>query len=277
MYIGTIPTPAATESRQEWVATAGQTVFPSTGGTVGYADLFVNGVKMASSDFTFDGADFTLTTGAAAGDVVNAIMRQADNALVALPITDSAGNNVIHEAGGVVTLSDSVVHGPSMIDVYFNNSDIDSLQTLNTTLTRLTDSNSHGSYAPVGTGMTFNSGIFSFPSTGYYKIQGQLYLYNATSGGFPWAGVVTYWNNSGSTDATATGLTGWNQISAIYDSGYTTGGYGCAYFQAYVKVTDISNARIKFVYSSSSTSGRLNGSSTYTGATQFSFIKLKGL
>ena len=183
---------------------------------------------------------------------------------------------VFSENNQLVTLNDAVIHGPSMLDIYFNNSDVDALQTL-TTLTRLTDSNSYSSYAPVGTGMTFNSGIFSFPSTGYYKIQGQLYLYSPTSGGYPWAGVITYWNNSGSTDATATGLTGWNQISGVYDSGYTTGGYGCAYFQAYVKVTDISNARIKFVYNSSSTSGRLNGSSTYTGTTQFSFIKLRGI
>ena len=118
MYIGTIPTPAATESRQEWTATAGQTVFPSTGGTVGYADLFVNGVKMASSDFTFDGADFTLTTGAAAGDVVNAIMRQADNALVALPIKDSGGNNVLSEANNVVSI-DSGVQFPAIGQLVF--------------------------------------------------------------------------------------------------------------------------------------------------------------
>ena len=102
MYIGAIPTPAATESRQEFTATANQTVFNTTGGTVGYCDCYLNGVKLAASDFSFDGADVTLTTGAAAGDVLAVVMRQADNALVALPIKDSSGNNVIHEAGGVV-------------------------------------------------------------------------------------------------------------------------------------------------------------------------------
>ena len=278
MYIGAIPTPAATESRQEFTATANQTVFPTTGGTVGFCDCFLNGVKMANSDFSFDGADVTLTTGAAANDILAVIMRQADNALVALPIKDSAGNDVLSEAGGVVTLSDSVVHGPSMIDVYFQNSDIDAIQTLNTTLTRLTDSNSHGSYAPVGAGMTFNGGIFSFPSTGYYEIKGQLYLYSVGGGGaFTWAGVVVYWNNTGSTDATHGGLTGWNQITGIFDSAHAAGGYGSAYFQAIVKVTDTTQARIKMVYNSTSTNGRLAGASTYHGTSQFSFIKLKGL
>jgi hypothetical protein len=108
MYIGAIPTPAATESRQEFTATANQTVFSTTGGTVGYCDCFLNGVKMAASDFSFDGADVTLTSGAAAGDVLAVVMRQADNALVALPIKDSAGNNVLSEANGVVSLGGGV-------------------------------------------------------------------------------------------------------------------------------------------------------------------------
>ena len=108
MYIGAIPTPAATESRQEFTATANQTVFNTTGGTVGYCDCYLNGVKMANSDFSFDGADVTLTTGAAAGDVLAVVMRQADNALVALPITDSAGNNVLSEANNVVSIDSGV-------------------------------------------------------------------------------------------------------------------------------------------------------------------------
>jgi len=113
MYIGAIPTPAATESRQEFTATANQTVFSTTGGTVGYCDCFLNGVKMAASDFSFDGADVTLTTGAAAGDTLAVVMRQADNALVALPIKDSAGNNVLSESGGVVTLAHDLITGNS--------------------------------------------------------------------------------------------------------------------------------------------------------------------
>lgn len=115
MYIGAIPTPAATESRQEFTATANQTVFNTTGGTVGYCDCFLNGVKMANSDFSFDGADVTLTTGAAAGDVLAVVMRQADNALVALPIKDSAGNNVLSETNNVASISSGVRFPAGMI------------------------------------------------------------------------------------------------------------------------------------------------------------------
>jgi len=117
LYIGTIPTPAATESRQEFTCTAGQTTFNTTGGTTGYIDCFLNGVKLDSrSDFSFDGSVVTLTTGAAAGDILAVIMRQADNALVALPITDSAGNNVLSESGGVVSI-DSGVQFPAGVQI----------------------------------------------------------------------------------------------------------------------------------------------------------------
>ena len=192
-------------------------------------------------------------------------------------IKNSSGNNVLSESGGKVSLSDDVIHGPTMIDVYFNNADINTHQTL-TTLTRLTNSNSNSSFEPFGTGMTFNSGIFSFPSTGYYEIKGQLYLYSiGGSGGFVWAGVTMYMNKTGSTDATYNGLTGWNQVSGIFDSAHAAAGYGAAYLQGYIKVTDTTQDRIKMIYNSTNTNGRLAGSSTYTGTTHFSFIKLRGL
>ena len=42
------------------------------------------------------------------------------------------------EGAGKVTLSDTVIHGPSMIDVYFNNSDLNSYQCIKT-LNKLTN------------------------------------------------------------------------------------------------------------------------------------------
>jgi len=133
VYIGAIPTPAATESRQEFLATANQSVFNTTGGTVGYCDCYLNGVKMANSDFSFDGADVTLTTGAAAGDVLAVVMRQADNALVALPITDSAGNNVLSETNNVVSIDSGVVFPGKIIkNIYIDSTATDTTITNST-------------------------------------------------------------------------------------------------------------------------------------------------
>lgn len=71
-YIGTIPTPQATQTRQTFTATASQTSFVTAGYTPGYIDVWMNGVKLvAGTDFTAsNGSDVVLTSGAAAGDTV---------------------------------------------------------------------------------------------------------------------------------------------------------------------------------------------------------------
>jgi hypothetical protein len=105
-YIGTQPTPQSLESRQEFTATASQTTFATSGYTVGYVDVYLNGVKLSTSDFTAtNGSDVILGSGAAAGDVLAVVMKNDHSDLVALPITDSAGDNVLSESGGVVTLT----------------------------------------------------------------------------------------------------------------------------------------------------------------------------
>jgi hypothetical protein len=105
-YIGTQPVPQSLESRQEFTATASQTTFATNGYTVGYVDVYLNGVKLSTSDFTAtNGSDVVLGSGAAAGDVLAVVMKNDHSDLVALPITDSAGNNVLSESSGTVTLT----------------------------------------------------------------------------------------------------------------------------------------------------------------------------
>jgi hypothetical protein len=105
-YIGTQPTPQSLESRQEFTATVSQTTFATSGYTVGYVDVYLNGVKLSTSDFTAtNGSDIVLGSGATAGDVLAVVMKNDHSDLVALPITDSQGNNVLSESGGTVTLT----------------------------------------------------------------------------------------------------------------------------------------------------------------------------
>jgi hypothetical protein len=119
-YIGNQPVPQSLESRQEFTATASQTTFATSGYTVGYVDVYLNGVKLSTSDFTAtNGSDIVLGSGAAAGDVLAVVMKNDHSDLVALPITDSAGNNVLSESGGVVTLTAdaAVIEGSSSGDL----------------------------------------------------------------------------------------------------------------------------------------------------------------
>tara|TARA_Y100001937_G_scaffold127005_1_gene197820 strand:+ start:266 stop:1093 length:828 start_codon:yes stop_codon:yes gene_type:complete len=79
-YIGSVPTPAGTETRQEFVATASQTTFATSGYVTGnFISVYLNGIRLSSgSDFSAtNGTDVVLTTGAAAGDLLAVEMRNS--------------------------------------------------------------------------------------------------------------------------------------------------------------------------------------------------------
>ena len=74
-YIGNVPTPQATQTRQSFTATASQTSFATAGYTAGFLDVYLNGVHLLdSADYTAtNGSDIVLTVGAAAGDVLEVV------------------------------------------------------------------------------------------------------------------------------------------------------------------------------------------------------------
>ena len=62
-----------TSERQTYTATAGQTVFNATYDS-GFVDVYLNGLKLADSDFTAtNGTTIVLTSGATAGDIVDIV------------------------------------------------------------------------------------------------------------------------------------------------------------------------------------------------------------
>jgi len=73
-YIGNIPVPQATQTRDDFTATASQTTFATSGYTPGYLDVYLNGVHLDASDYTAtNGSDVVLASGATAGDVVSVV------------------------------------------------------------------------------------------------------------------------------------------------------------------------------------------------------------
>ena len=74
-YIGNIPVPQATQTRESFTATASQTTFNTAGYTPNFLDVFLNGVHLLNgTDYTAtNGSDVVLTTGAAASDIVEVI------------------------------------------------------------------------------------------------------------------------------------------------------------------------------------------------------------
>jgi len=75
-YIGNSPGVASQRIVTTLTATAGQTTFtPSSGYTVGYLDVYHNGVKLINGDdyTASNGSTFALASGAASGDVIEAV------------------------------------------------------------------------------------------------------------------------------------------------------------------------------------------------------------
>ena len=75
-YIGNAPVPQATQTRQTFVATSGQTSFATAGYTAGFVDVYMNGVRLVDgTDFTAtNGSDVVLTSGASTSDIIDVLM-----------------------------------------------------------------------------------------------------------------------------------------------------------------------------------------------------------
>lgn len=109
-YIGNEPIVSATRTVTEVTATAGQTVFTANGGyTVGFLDVFINGSKLTSADFTAtDGSTVTLTEAAQVNDIVRLEALgtfQAANAVLLTGNSNLTGNLNVSGTLGVGTTS----------------------------------------------------------------------------------------------------------------------------------------------------------------------------
>ena len=100
-YIGNAPVPQATQTRDNFTATAGQTSFATSGYTPGYLDVYLNGVRLDESDYTAtNGSDVVLDTGAAVDDVVSVVAFQTFEVNAGVSLDDNvkakfgAGNDL---------------------------------------------------------------------------------------------------------------------------------------------------------------------------------------
>ena len=85
----------------EFTATAGQTSFSVPSYTVGYVDVYRNGVMLGSADYTAtSGTTIVLASGASAGDLVEVISFYVSSVLNAIPATaGSVGTTYLADAG----------------------------------------------------------------------------------------------------------------------------------------------------------------------------------
>ena len=87
-YIGILPVPQATETRNSFTATSNQTSFATDGYTPNFVSVYLNGVLLSAADFTAtNGTDVVLASGASADDVVEVIAFSTFQSADALPLT----------------------------------------------------------------------------------------------------------------------------------------------------------------------------------------------
>jgi len=73
-YVGNQPVPQATQTRDRFVATSGQTSFATSGYTPNFVDVYLDGVKLDSSEYTAtNGSDVVLASGASTGQIMEVV------------------------------------------------------------------------------------------------------------------------------------------------------------------------------------------------------------
>ena len=116
-------------------------------------------------------------------------------------------------------------------------------------------------FSKIGTGMTESSGVFTFPSTGIYKVSATIRAYSSTNDVVSIEIKVTTNNSDFSVVADA----------AVGDQSNNKSQTGTV--SSFVDVTDTSNVKVKFRAGSLSSGTVIEGNSSYN-KTVFEFIRL---
>jgi len=168
---------AALKSTQAFTSTAGQTTFSVTNGySTGYVDVYINGSKLSTSEFTdTSGTNIILATGSFSGDVVEVVKYTpaagvTNNVLRQLTtLTGSAGQTVF-----------SASYTPGLLDIFYNGS-------------RLSTSDytaNNGTYFTLATGsvdgdildvLVYSYQVGAFNGIGGQGVVNQLAFFNTTS------------------------------------------------------------------------------------------------
>ena len=116
-------------------------------------------------------------------------------------------------------------------------------------------------YDKLGIGMTESSGIFTFPSTGHYRVS---FIGRFSGANMQYAGLMIMVTTDNST---------YNQYAKTYTSLDTSGDETFAYTEAFIDVTNTTNVKVKFDQQMAAASGSWSGDTNQqmTGAT---FLKL---
>ena len=116
-YLGATPVPQATQHRESFTATAAQTTFATAGYTVGFLDVYLNGVHLTPADVTATNGSDVVLGACLVNDIVDVISHSAFE-LNAQTFTGTTTMDVV-TATGVVTANGGAVFNEGSADVDF--------------------------------------------------------------------------------------------------------------------------------------------------------------
>jgi len=185
-------------------------------------------------------------------------------------IQDTAGNNIINEAGDVITIGASgdtiALAGTTVTGITQGITEADQWR-LTATKTDATDITANlerndTNFSVIGSGMSESSGIFTFPQTGIYLITAQ-----------------GRWTSNGSASLymgllikMTTDNSSYVNVATVYDSA-STNAYANTYINSIVDITNTSTHKLKFTRDAAGTQSQLQGD-TDANHTAFTFIRL---
>ena len=183
-------------------------------------------------------------------------------------ITFPSADTIKFSTGGVERMSitnsgvSGITTGITMADMWRVTSDV-SVDNAYNYLTSNWERTDSGGFGQIGTGMTQSGGVFTFPSTGIYKINFGTYAHDTGSSSINGVHIHTTVDN-GSNYSFVT-----NAYFCIPN--ITTYTYGCAFTEFIFDVTNVSTHKCRFVvYSAHSVvfEGSTNANATYATFTR---------
>jgi hypothetical protein len=188
-------------------------------------------------------------------------------------IQDTSGNNIINEnantitigkSGDTVNLASGATNnlGITEVDQFRLTADLTNPGAADITanLERVDDA----TFSKIGTGMSESSGIYTFPSTGVYRIQAICHFYIPSGNdGACLVNTNISSNSGGAYDLVASAIAGSTAGGQLYNTHPS---------ECFVNVTNASTFRVKF--STSSMAAAILVGSTNENQTSFSFIRL---
>ena len=167
-------------------------------------------------------------------------------------VQDAAGNNIINEAGDVITIGasgDTITipsgatitnsgtasgFGLTVADQWRVTANFDGSVQPITSNWEQTDGTAQGN---MGSSMAESSGVFTFPSTGFYLVSFGANAEHDSDVTYCYAIIDATTNNSAYSDVAY----GWGHVKAISGGTYTN-----MYAQTIIDVTDVANVKVRF-------------------------------